>query len=268
LKPLLVNGRALLSQSLNALQIPNSQQMAVFKRIAHRGASGEYPENTRLAFVKAIEARADLIEIDCQMTRDGHVVIFHDESLMRTTGVRGTVKERTLEQLKTLDVGRWKNKSHKGERILTLEEALETIGGNADLCLEIKSYPESPPGIELKILFTLSHYDYLDRTILSSFDDRCLARIRDLAPEASIAVIFGSGVKENPFEVVKRLAAKSIQVQKELASRDFLERAWDEGLDVHIWTVNELRDLEAFLAMGVQGLISDYPNRLWNLRRR
>jgi glycerophosphoryl diester phosphodiesterase len=240
--------------------------MAALKRIAHRGASGEYPENTRLAFVKAIEARADIIELDCQMTRDGHIVIFHDQSLMRTAGVRGTVKNRTLEQLKRLDVGQWKNRSHRGERILTLEEALETIGGKADLCLEIKSYPGSAPGIELKILFTLSHYDYLDRTILSSLDYRCLARVRDLAPEASIGVIFGSNVKENPFDAVKELGAASIYVQKELASRNFLEQAWLEGLDVHVWTVNAVRDLEAFAAMGVQGLVSDFPGRLWKLR--
>jgi glycerophosphoryl diester phosphodiesterase len=242
--------------------------MAAFKKIAHRGASGEYPENTRLAFLKAIEARTDIIELDCQMTRDGHVVIFHDESLMRTAGVRGTVKNRTLEQLKTLDVGQWKNRSYRGERILTLEEALETIGGKADLCLEIKSYPGSAPGIELKILFTLSHYDYLDRTILSSFDYRCLARVRDLAPEASVGVIFGSNVKENPFDAVKNLGATSIHVQKELASRNFLEQAWEEGLDVHVWTVNAVRDLEAFAAMGVQGLVSDFPGRLWKIRSR
>jgi len=243
--------------------------MAGWKKIAHRGASGEYPENTRLAFVKAIEARVDMIEFDCQMTQDGHVVIFHDESLMRTARVRGTVRNRTLEQLKTLDIGRWRKKSFKGERILTLEEALETINGNADLCLEIKSYPDSASGIELKILFTLSHYDYLDRTILSSFDYRCLARVRDLAPEASLGVIVGSLIiKENPFDAAKRVGATSIHVQKELASRNFLKQAWQEGLDVYVWTVNEVRDLEAFAAMGVQGLISDFPDRLWKLRWR
>jgi glycerophosphoryl diester phosphodiesterase len=242
--------------------------MAGWKKIAHRGASGEYPENTRLAFVKAIEARVDMIEFDCQMTQDGHVVIFHDESLMRTARVRGAVRNRTLEQLKTLDIGRWRKKSFKGERILTLEEALETINGNADLCLEIKSYPDSASGIELKILFTLSHYDYLDRTILSSFDYRCLARVRDLAPEASLGVIVGSLIEENSFDAAKRVGATSIHVQKELASRNFLEQSWQEGLDVYVWTVNEVRDLEAFAAMGVQGLISDFPDRLWKLRWR
>jgi len=242
--------------------------MAGFKKIAHRGASGAYPENTRLAFVRAIEARVDMIELDCQMTQDGHVVIFHDEGLKRTAGVKGSVKSKTLEQLTKLDIGRWRKKSYQGERILTLEEALETVAGNADFCLELKSYPGSMPGIELKVLFTLSHYDYLDRTILSSFDYRCLARIRELAPEAVIGLIVGSQTKEDPFAAARRLGAASIHVQKELASRRFLVQAWEDGLDVHIWTVNEVREMENFVSMGAQGLISDFPERFWNLKRR
>jgi glycerophosphoryl diester phosphodiesterase len=101
---------------------------------------------------------------------------------------------------------------------------------------------------------------------LSSFDYRCLARVRDLAPEASLGVIVGSLIKENSFDAAKRVGATSIHVQKELASRNFLKQAWQEGLDVYVWTVNEVRDLEAFAAMGVQGLISDFPDRLWKLR--
>src|SRR5687767_11097323 len=151
--------------------------MAGFKKIAHRGASGLYPENTRLAFTKAIEAGADMVELDCQLSRDGHVVVFHDEHLRRTAGVRGTLRSKTLEQLKALDIGRWRKASFQGEKILTLEEALETLAGRVDLCLEIKNYPNSLPGIELKILFILSHYEYLDRTIISSFHYSSLARV-------------------------------------------------------------------------------------------
>jgi len=241
--------------------------MASFKKIAHRGASGGYPENTRLAFKKAIEARADMIELDCQLTQDGHVVVFHDERLTRTTRARGAVKDKTLAQLKKLDVGQWRKKAFKGERILTLEEALEIIVGSVDLCLEIKSFPESAPGIELKILFILSHYDYLERTILSSFDYRALARVRELAPEAALGIVYGSSKGTDPFVAAGQLGAASIHACKELASRDFLTRAWDEGLDVYVWTVNETREMEALLALGVQGLISDYPEKFSKLRR-
>jgi len=240
--------------------------MAALKKIAHRGASGRFPENTRLAFDKAIAAGADMIELDCQLTQDGHVVIFHDEKLKRTAGTDGALRDQTLAQLKQLDIGKWRGKAFKGERILTLEEALETVAGNADLCLEFKSFRVAAPGLELKALFILSHYDYLERTILSSFDYRCLARLRELAPEATLGVIYGAGVDDDPFAAAERLGARSLHVQKDLASRSLLGRAWDEGLDVYVWTVNDVRDMEAFAGLGVQGLISDYPEKFCKLR--
>lgn len=242
--------------------------MAGFKKIAHRGASGVYPENTRLAFAKAIEAGADMIEFDCQLSRDGHVVVFHDEQLRRTAGARGTVHSKTLAQLKAFDIGRWRKAAFRGERILTLEEALEVFAGKVDLCLEIKNYPQSPPGIELKILFILSHYDYLDRTVVSSFDYRALARIRELAPEIAIGPLYASTSKQDPLAAARELSAASLHVQKDAATREFLTAAWDEGLDVYVWTVNETRDIEAFVSMGVQGVISDFPERLNKLRMR
>ena len=156
--------------------------MVAFVKVAHRGASGNFPENTQLAFEKAIEAGVDMIEMDCQLTRDGHVVVFHDERLRRTAGVSGTVRSKSLEQLKQLDVGQWKKKSFRGERVLTLEEVLASISGKVDLCLDIKQFKDSQPGIEIKLLFTLSHYDYLDQTIFSSFNYHCLDRIRQDVP--------------------------------------------------------------------------------------
>ena len=236
--------------------------MGAFIKVAHRGASGNFPENTRLAFEKAIQAGADMIEVDCQQTRDGHIVVFHDERLKRTAGVSGNVRSKSLEQLKQLDVGKWKKKAFRGERVLTLEEVLAMIVGKADLCLDIKQFNGSQPGIEIKLLFTLSHYDYLDQTIFSSFNYPCLSRVREFAPEARIGVIYAKGIKEDPFIAAERLAARSIHVQKDVATRPFLERAWDAGVDVHVWTVNNTREIEKFAALGVQGIVSDYPEKL------
>ena len=242
--------------------------MAKFLRIAHRGASGSFPENTRLAVQKAIEARADMIELDCQLSNDGHVVIFHDERLVRITGAGSLVNRMPLEQLKRLDAGGWRKAAFKGERIPTLEEVVALVVGQADLCLDIKQYPGSPPGIELKLLFILSHYDYLDRTIFSSFDYACLRRVRELAPEARLGVIYGIGIEENPFAVAAELEAVSLHLQKELATREFLQTAWELGLDVFVWTVNELREIEDFASLGVQGIMSDFPERFWRLEKR
>ena len=239
--------------------------MVNFLRIAHRGASGNFPENTRLAVEKALEARADMIELDCQLSSDGHVVIFHDERLFRITGTGGAVNRMSLEQLKRLDVGAWRQSAFKGERILTLEEVVTIIDGQTDLCLDIKQYSGSPPGIELKLLFVLSHYDYLDRTIFSSFDYGCLRRVRELAPEARVGVIYGADIKENPFVVAEEVAARSLHVQKELATREFFHKTWELGLDAFVWTVNEVPDMENFTSMGFQGIITDFPERCWKL---
>jgi glycerophosphoryl diester phosphodiesterase len=241
--------------------------MARVKRIAHRGASGNYPENTRIAFEKAIEAGVDMIEFDCQLTSDGHVVVFHDEDLKRTAGVHGQLRNFTLQELKRLEVGSWRKAAYRGERILTLEEALGIMADRVDLCIDIKHFPDSREGIELKLLFILSHYDYLDRTILSSFDYRCLERVRELAPESRIGLIFGRETEEEPFVAARRLEASSIHVEKETATRVFFNQAWAQGLDVHVWTINEPREMEKLAAAGVQGLMSDYPERFAKLQR-
>lgn len=240
--------------------------MANFIRIAHRGASGNFPENSGIAFLKAIEAGVDMIELDCQLSRDGHVVVFHDDRLYRTAGVKGKIQEKTLEQLKKLDIGAWRKNSFKGQRILTLEEALGMVAGKTDLCVEIKCYPDSQTGIEIKLLFILSHYDYLDRTLIASFDYHSLGRVRELAPEARIGVIYGAGVKQDALDFAAQIGAASVQVQKEFATREFLQKAWEAGLDVHIWTINELKEMENFASLGVQGIISDFPEKFSKLK--
>jgi glycerophosphoryl diester phosphodiesterase len=239
--------------------------MVNFLRIAHRGASGNFPENTRLAVEKALEAGADMVELDCQLSSDGHIVIFHDERLVRITGTGGSINRMSLEQLKRLEIGAWRKSAFKGERILTLEEVFTVIDRQADLCLDIKQYSGSPPGIELKLLFVLSHYDYLERTIFSSFDYGCLRRVRELAPEARVGVIYGADIKENPFVVAEEVEAASMHVQKELATREFLQKTWELSLDAFVWTVNEVPEMENFTSLGVQGIMTDFPERFFKL---
>jgi glycerophosphoryl diester phosphodiesterase len=235
-------------------------------RIAHRGASGDFPENTRIAFAKAIEAGADMIELDCQLSRDGHVVVFHDEHLKRTAGSTGRVRDKTLEQLKKLDIGSWRNEMFKDERILTLEEVLQIIAGKIDLCIEIKSYPGASSDLEIKLLFIVSHYDYLDRTIFSSFAYSHLRRVRELAPQARIGVIHGSDGQGDPLNFAKEIGAGSIHLEKQLASPEFLINSRQAGVDVYVWTVNEVKEMKRFVSLGVQGLMSDFPERFGLLK--
>jgi glycerophosphoryl diester phosphodiesterase len=235
-------------------------------KVAHRGASGSYPENTRIAFEKALEAGVDMIEMDCQLSKDGHVVVFHDERLQRLAGVTGTVKGRTLKQLKKLDLSARFKKSLRGQQILTLEEAVNLLAGKVDLAIEIKSLLRGPLGIELKILFILSYYRYLPRSIISSLDYRALERVRELAPQARIGVIYGKGIKEDPFQAVERLDADSLHVEKSCVTPRLMAQAQNLGIKTFVWTVNEVAEMENFFSMGVDGIISDFPERFWKIK--
>jgi len=242
--------------------------MADFIKIAHRGSSGSYPENTRLAFEKAIEAGADMIEMDCRLSKDGHVVVIHDDRLDRTARAKGFVKGKTLRQLKKLDVGAWLKKSFKGERIQTLEEILEIVSGKVEINLEIKPVLRGPLGIELKVLFIVSHFDYLERAIFSSFDYQSLRRLRELAPDVRIGVLYGAGIKDNPFQAAREMNAYSLHIQREFATPHFLEEARELGLKSFVWTVNEVKEMEKFLSLGVDGIISDFPEKFWKIKQR
>jgi glycerophosphoryl diester phosphodiesterase len=242
--------------------------MATFIRVAHRGSSGSYPENTRIAVEKAIEAGVDMIELDCQLSKDGHIVVFHDEKLRRTARAKGYVRGKNLSELKKLDVGAWFRRSMKGERILTLEEALDILDGKVVLNVDIKSTGRNVPGIELQLLFVLSHYEYLERCVISSFDSRVLRRVRELGPDTRIGILHGKGIKENPFQLAREIGAESLHIQKELATAPVLERAAELGLKTLVWTVNDLREMEKFLALGVDGIISDFPEKFWKIRQK
>ena len=239
-----------------------------FIRVAHRGSSGTCPENTRAAIEKAVDSGVEMVEVDCQLSKDGHIVVFHDDRLARTARAKGFVRSKTLKELKKLDVGGWFKKSFKGERILTLEEVLDLLDGRADLNIDVKGDPQDSLGIELKLLFILSHYDYLDRTIFSSFDHRVLRRVRELAPDTRLAVLHGAGMKENPFQFARDLGAESIHLQKELATAPMIERAAEGGLKTLVWTVNEVAEMEKLLKLGVDGIFSDYPEKFWKVRQK
>ncbi|MBI2361131.1 MAG: glycerophosphodiester phosphodiesterase [Deltaproteobacteria bacterium] len=219
-----------------------------------------------MAFVKAIEAGADMIELDCQLSKDGHVVVIHDERLDRTAGARGPVCSKTLKQLKKLDVGARFKRSFKGQQILTLEEVMDTVAGRVELNLDIKTAPRGPLGIELKVLFILSHYHYLERSVLSSFDYRVLRQLRELAPEAVLGVLYGRGVTESPLRVAEEIGAYSVHVEKELATPQFLEQASRMKLKRFVWTLNEVAEMERFLALWVEGIVSDFPEKFWKIR--
>ncbi len=226
--------------------------------IAHRGASGYRPENTLSAYALAIDQRADMIEIDLHLTRDGEIVISHDEQLDGLGGA-GEVADATLADLRALDAG-------DGERVPTLDEVLDAFGERIPFNLEFKRGAKGAyPGLEARTLETVTRRGLLERTLFSSFDDSLLARLRALAPASRIAFLFSPRDAARPFERARALGAEAINPWYGLVQRELVEAAHAEGLAVYPYTVDDSGDMRRLLDLGVDGLFTNYPDRLRGL---
>jgi glycerophosphoryl diester phosphodiesterase len=223
--------------------------------IAHRGASGHLPENTLPAYQLAVAQGADMIEIDLHRTRDAAVVITHDEDL-RGLGGRGEIADASLADVRALDAGR-------GERVPLLAEVLDRFGPKIAFNLELKRGTRAEyAGVEADALAAVEQRDLLSRTLFSSFYDGVLARLRALSSAARIALLLSPQSAENPIERARRLGAEAINPWRGLVRRDLVEAAHEAGLAVYVFTVDEVAEMERMLALGVDGLFTNFPDRM------
>jgi glycerophosphoryl diester phosphodiesterase len=241
-----------------------------FLRIAHRGASGECPENTLAAFRRAIEQSAGMIECDLQLTADGHVVVCHDWTVDRTTRARGRVSDLTLVQLRALDAGSWRGPRFAGERIPTLEELLDLALPRTQLNLELKCRDgaEAAHRLAMAVLAAVSARDGLDSVIFSSFDADALEAVRDVSPYAQMGILWSVPPFDLAWEIARDLGAISLHPAAESVTPEVVEAAHEHGLAVYVWTVNELDHMVELARMGVDGLFSDVPGRMLEARAR
>jgi len=234
-------------------------------RIAHRGASGHCPENTRAAFLRAIELGADMVELDCQVTRDGAVVVMHDETVDRTTDGKGRVRDHTLKDLKALDAGSWFGPEFTGEEVLTLEEAVDILRGRVGLNLEIKG--EDPPGrLEIQCVGIVRSLRFFDETVFSSFSPPRVHLVRDLADDARIGVLMDAGEPWTAaFGLAAKLGAEAVHADRSLVSANAIAEAHRRGLEVRAWPVNRPSEMESLAILGIDGIFTDFPERLLRL---
>ncbi len=232
--------------------------------IAHRGASGYRPENTLSAYELALEQRADMIEIDLHRSRDGAIVIAHDADLGHF-GAEGTIAESRLAELKRLDAG---HGSDRSAEIPTLDEVLDAFGEEMPFNLEIKWGAEGHyPGLEEAALAALEARGLVERTLFSSFRDPILAEIRRLCPRARLALLLDPRQPE-PRHVLKRaeaLGAEAINPHFALADALLVEEAHAAGLAVFVYTVDDEDRMRGLLDLGVDGLFTNFPDRMWAL---
>lgn len=227
---------------------------------AHRGASYDYPENTMLAFRKAIEQGADGIELDVQFTKDQKLVVLHDDSIDRTSNGRGNLEDATLEELLQLDFGSFKGEQFAGEKIPLLSEVLQLIKESGILLnIEIKNRGEKVDGLERAVSDLVHQYDLNDKVLYSSFDHEMLRRLKEYDPSAKIGALY-SHSPYNAFEYMKGLKVDAIHPNmKCMNGQDLSRKALAEGWQVNVWTVDDVADAKVLVEAGVTSLITNRP---------
>jgi len=243
--------------------------------IAHRGASGEAPENTLAAFDLALRQGAGGIELDVHLSSDGIAMVIHDPRLSRTTSGRGWVSEHRAGALRGLDAGSWFNRrfpdkareQYVGVKIPLLSEMLAWVRRHKVLAfVEIKPGRQSHLGIEAKVLDDIERAGVRRLVTIISFHTASLRRVRQLDPR----IPMGLDVSRSLLAIrrVTSLAGNAILPHWAIATRRFIRRAHRQSLSVLPWTVDEPLRMERKIAEGVDGIITNYPWRLAEVLRR
>jgi glycerophosphoryl diester phosphodiesterase len=228
--------------------------------IAHRGASKAAPENTMSAFRKAVEYGAEGIELDVQLTKDGHVVVIHDEKVDRTSNGKGLVKDRTLKELKTLDFGGWFSPEFTDEPIPTLAEVMELLQNwKGVLNIEIKSGPVIYPDIEEKVIQEVSKFDNKNRIIISSFNHYSLVKTKKLDADIKTGILYVAGLYE-PWVYAKRIGAYAIHPLFYNMVPEVVAGCMKNGVAINTYTVDDAKTIKRISSMGVTGIITNVPD--------
>ena len=233
--------------------------------IGHRGASGRFPENTLSSFRAAIEAGAEMCELDVQMTRDGVAVVIHDDTVDRTTDGHGLVAGLTLAELKRLDAGakfdRTGDRKFAGERIPTLDEVFAAVKDRCALNIELKAKHSERQVCELMRKHRAIDTSSTMPSMISSFEWDLLWRAREIEP----AIRIGMLAEENPERLVAEAIARrvaAINPRFDLATAELCAQAHSKGLKVYAWTVDAPEAMRALAENGVDGIMTNYPERL------
>jgi glycerophosphoryl diester phosphodiesterase len=228
--------------------------------IAHRGASGNAPENTLAAFRKAVALGATFIETDLHLSRDARFVAIHDATVNRTTNGQGMVHDMTLTDLRKLDAGSWFGSEFTGERIPTLEEILEFCKKN-DVVFYLEIKPGAAWGGEHALIGALRESGEIPRVVVISFDAAIVLNLRKIEPTLMTGLLY-DGQIENPLDKAVEIGARQLAVRGDLVTPALIAQAKKKDLQVVCWTVNHPAHMRMLAAAGVDGIMSDYPERL------
>jgi glycerophosphoryl diester phosphodiesterase len=231
--------------------------------IAHRGGPVYQPENTMPAFIHAIDMGADWIEFDVQRTSDGVLIVFHDETVDRTTDGSGKVADMTWEQIQALDAG-------NGERVPTFEEVIALAKESGVGVMPEAKSPSLYPGIEAQMVEAVENAGYVDQTVIQSFDPEALDKVHDANPEMAVCALYGLW----QFDLGGPQPGEAVYVcpmaEMVLINPWMIRQAHRDGREVFVWfgIVENPLIMRTLLAMGADGLMVDDPIALADIMDR
>lgn len=235
------------------------------KIFAHRGSKGTHPENTLASFKEAVRVGSDGIELDVHLTKDGYLVVIHDETVDRTTNGTGEIRNLTLAEIKAMDAGSWFHNKYAGEKIPTLEEVLlllTELGFNGQLNIELKTDVIQYEGLVEKCLALQSAKDWPFAIVYSSFNPYTLVELKQANPSQEIGLLFES----------KEWADKGdAMLEKESYHPDLKLLDWTlewntNQLPLRVWTVNEDKDINRCFELQIEAIFTDYPEKALQLK--
>jgi glycerophosphoryl diester phosphodiesterase len=223
-------------------------------KIGHRGARGHEPENTLIGFQTAIEMHVDRIELDVHLSSDNELMVIHDETVDRTTDGKGLVNQFSLPELKRFRI-------EKQHAIPTLSDVLNLIDQRCDINIELKSYETADKVVDLiEKYISEKNWNY-NQFLVSSFDWNALQQVNLLNSKIAIGVLTETNL-ELALAFAKFIQAKSIHPYFHLVNEENTARIQEQGFQVFPWTVNEIEDIKKIKTYNVNGIISDFPDRL------
>lgn len=228
----------------------------------HRGASGYAPENTLEAFQLAVDLGADAVELDVQLTRDGQILVAHDETIDRVSNGTGPIAAQTLAALKKYDFNRV-HPEYEGAKAPTLNEVFELLKPTRLMInVELKNSINPYPGMEERCLELAAKMGMEERIIYSSFNHYSLLRVKEIDNKAVCGLLF-SDILVRPWKYALEVGVEALHPHfgQTIYLEDFCRKAHEVGLAVNVWTVNFERDMKRVIELGCDMMITNYPDR-------
>lgn len=259
------------SPVLYANQKKQNQDIDTVWLVGHRGAGGLAPENTLSAIKKGLDIGVDAIEVDIQQSKDSIIFILHDETLDRTTNGKGLLKNFKASELKKFDAGSSFSPKFAGEKIPTLDEAFELINGKATFLIELKKGDEFYPGIEENLVNTIHKFNANDWVIVHSFNTKALQKIHALDSTIRLHKLFIAKLNFIPLmydgkfhwtNLDKFSYCEQMSVYYKFINPHLVKFVHSLGKKINAWTVDDTTFTRRLLDMGVDGIITNYPDKM------